>query len=229
MSNIEPKGKRKKTALVSGALVTGGLVGAAILAAIYANNAGLINGSASQSAVNGENCALSQEARSALDDAARGDVAGVRILDEPVSVAGETFKGEDGAQTGIADWKGRFVLLNLWATWCAPCREEMPHLATLKQDMGNEKFDVVTVNVDLDESDKPKNFMNEIGVTNLPVYADNTMGIFNNFKKAGLAFGLPATLLIDGDGGVVGALNGPANWAGEDAKSLVAKALELDH
>ena len=170
-------------------------------------------------------CSASGERAAALAPLARGDVAAFSVADEPVPLPVFEIAGKDGSKASTADFAGRTVLLNLWATWCAPCREEMPALDKLQADLGGETFQVLPVSIDRGGPEKPLAFYEEIGVSHLPFYQDETMGIFNELKKKSLAFGLPVTLLIDKDGCVLGNLNGPADWAGGDAKQLVGAAL----
>ncbi|MCJ7999774.1 TlpA family protein disulfide reductase [Rhizobium cremeum] len=124
----------------------------------------------------------------------------------------------------LADFSGKTVLLNLWATWCVPCREEMPALDALQKAEGNDKFQVLAINIDTGSAEKPKTFLSEIGVNALGLYRDSSMGVFNEMKKEGLAFGLPVTLLIDAKGCLLGSMNGPAAWDSEDAAKLVRAA-----
>ncbi|MBV2141914.1 TlpA family protein disulfide reductase [Falsochrobactrum sp. TDYN1] len=172
-------------------------------------------------------CALKADSLKALDAAAIGDVAAMRAAENPISVANIAFTGPDGKQMTLGDYKGKTLLVNLWATWCAPCREEMPALDTLQKKRGGDDFDVVAINIDTGSDDKPKNFLNEIGVKNLTLNRDATMASFNELKRKNLAFGLPVTLLVDKDGCQIAAMNGPAHWDGPDAIQLIdaAKAL----
>lgn len=172
-------------------------------------------------------CALKAEALAALDAAATGDVAAMRAAEKPVSVSQIAFTGPDGKQMTLGDYKGKVLLVNLWATWCAPCREEMPELDSLQAQKGGEDFEVVAINIDTGSDEKPKNFLNEIGVKNLALNRDASMSSFNELKRKNLAFGLPVTLLVDGDGCQIAAMNGPAPWDGPDALRLIdaAKAL----
>ena len=135
------------------------------------------------------------------------------------------FNGPDGKPMTLADHAGKTVLLNLWATWCAPCRAEMPALDALQKDMGSDAFQVIAVNVDTGDDAKPKKFLQEIGVEKLGFYRDSTMALFNDLKKRGLALGLPVPMLIDGQGCLVAHMNGPAEWASQDARKLVEAAL----
>jgi thiol-disulfide isomerase/thioredoxin len=157
---------------------------------------------------------------------ARGQIAAMASADAPISLAPLTFNAPDGQQVSVGDLAGKTLLINLWATWCAPCREEMPALDALQADMGGDDFEVVAVNIDQGDDEKPKNFLEEIGVSSLGFYRDNTMGIFNRLKKDGLAFGLPVTLLVDSNGCLLANMNGPAHWSGEDAKAYIGKAIE---
>jgi thiol-disulfide isomerase/thioredoxin len=125
----------------------------------------------------------------------------------------------------LADHAGKTVLMNLWATWCAPCRAEMPALDALQKKKGGDKFEVVAVNVDTGDDIKPKKFLSEIGIQSLGYYRDNTLGLFETLKKDGLALGLPVTLLIDKDGCLLASMNGPAEWSSDDARKLIDKAV----
>ncbi|GAK72935.1 thiol--disulfide interchange protein [Agrobacterium rubi TR3 = NBRC 13261] len=153
----------------------------------------------------------------------KGQVAAMSANERP-RVVPLSFKGPDGAAMTEADLKGKAVLLNLWATWCVPCREEMPALNALEKEKGGDGFEVVTVNIDTGDDEKPKTFMSEYGIDSLKLYRDSTMGVFNALKKEGLAFGLPATLLVDDKGCLLASMNGPAAWDSPDAKLLVDTA-----
>lgn len=124
--------------------------------------------------------------------------------------------GSAGDKT-MADWKGRVVLLNLWATWCAPCRHEMPSLDRLQAKLGGEDFEVVAASIDKSAADKPKKFLNEIKAESLNFYHDPTAKLGHKLK----AYGMPTTLLIDRNGQEIGRLVGPAEWDSEDALALL--------
>ena len=171
-------------------------------------------------------CSASTERAATLKPLVGGDVAAFTVADEPVPLPVFEFAGRDGVKASTADFAGKTLLLNLWATWCAPCREEMPALDKLQAELGGETFQVLPVSIDRGGPQKPLAFYKEIGVSHLPFYQDETMDIFNELKKKSLAFGLPVTLLIDKDGCVLGNLNGPADWAGFDAKQLMGAAID---
>ena len=171
------------------------------------------------------NCTVDEEFAAKLDTAATGDVAAFSPVEKPFDASTLAFNNADGSPTTLADRKGKTVLLNLWATWCAPCRAEMPALEELNEALGGDKFEVVPISLDLGTDEKPKRFYDEMKLDGLPFQHDGQMGALSTFKAEGLALGLPATFLIDPDGCVLGALNGPAEWASEDAKRLINAAL----
>ena len=172
-------------------------------------------------------CALKADSLKALDAAATGGVAAMRPAEKPISVAHLAFTGPDGKQMTLGDYKGKTLLVNLWATWCAPCREEMPALDKLQAEKGGKDFDVVAINIDTGSDDKPKCFLSEIGIKNLTLHRDATMASFNELKRKNLAFGLPVTLLVDKDGCQIASMNGPAPWEGPDAMKLIEAAQKL--
>lgn len=133
-----------------------------------------------------------------------------------------TFQDGDGRSLTLADFKGKTVLLNLWATWCAPCRKEMPALDRLQAALGSDKFEVVALSLDRDGAEKARKFLADIQVSHLKFYIDPTAKEGFNLKPVGL----PTTFLIDGEGREIGRLAGPAEWDSEAAKSLVSEALK---
>jgi thiol-disulfide isomerase/thioredoxin len=156
---------------------------------------------------------------------ARGEVAAVNVAKRPLKVPGLAFKDASGQSLTLEHWRGRTVLLNLWATWCVPCRKEMPALNALQSRLGGANFEVVAVNIDTRDPDKPKAFLAEVGVDKLAYYADSSAKTFQDLKAVGRAFGMPTTLLVDPQGCEIGTIAGPAEWASEDAVKLVQAAL----
>jgi thiol-disulfide isomerase/thioredoxin len=121
----------------------------------------------------------------------------------------------------LSSFKGRTVLLNLWATWCQPCREEMPALDRLQQALGSDKFEVVALSLDRQGLDASRKFLDDVKASRLKLYTDVT-------TKQGLALkivGMPTTILINKDGLEVGRLAGPAAWDSADAKKLIEAAM----
>ena len=154
-----------------------------------------------------------------------GEVAALAVAQTPFHMPDLTFKDANGADRTLADWRGRTVLLNLWATWCVPCRREMPALDALQAKLGGPDFEVVAVNIDTRDSQKPLAFLNDIGVGHLVYYSDRTAHVFEDLKEAGKAFGMPTTVIVDRNGCEIGAMAGPAEWSSDDGVKLVSAAI----
>ncbi len=156
---------------------------------------------------------------------ARGEVAAVNVAKSPLKIPDLAFKDAAGKRLTLADFRGRTVLLNLWATWCVPCRKEMPTLDALEGELGGPRFQVVAVNIDTRNPERPKQFLKDIGVKKLSFYADPSAKAFQDLKSIGRAFGMPTTLLVDPHGCEIGSIAGPAEWASKDAVALIEAAL----
>src|SRR6266550_2096749 len=126
---------------------------------------------------------------------AHGEVAALTMATVPLRLPDLAFEDADGKPKKLSDWRGRTVLVNLWATWCVPCRKEMPALEGLQARLGGPGFEVVAVNIDTRDPEKPKAWLKEVGVTKLSYYADPSAKIFQDLKMVGKAFGMPTTLL----------------------------------
>jgi len=172
-------------------------------------------------------CALSHERGKTLDPKAVGEVAAFRALNEPLDLTYIKFNDRDGKPMTLADWEGKYVLFNLWATWCPPCRAEMPFFNTLQEKKGGDKFAVVPVSIDNVE-DKPREFYDIKKLDNLPFLQDLTMDAFQSLRRKGVALGMPTTVLMDTNGCGLGVLVGPAHWASPDAKNLIDATLALE-
>ena len=156
---------------------------------------------------------------------AHGEVAAVNVAKSPLRVPDLSFQDATGKPVTLEHWRGRTVLLNLWATWCVPCRKEMPALEALEQRLGGPGFEVVAVNIDTRDPDKPKAWLKEVGVEKLAYFADPSARAFQDLKAIGRAFGMPTTLLIDPKGCEIATIAGPAEWASDDAIKLINAAL----
>jgi thiol-disulfide isomerase/thioredoxin len=172
----------------------------------------------------GAECRASEAAARRLKPLATGDLAAFVPTAVPKPPPAASFQGPDGAKT-LADLKGRAVLVNLWATWCVPCREEMPALDKLQAELGGPDFEVVAVNVDTRNPEKPKAWLQENGIRNLAYYADPTGKLLQVLQRSGHVVGLPTTVLLDAAGCEIGLLKGPADWAGPNAIGLIRAAL----
>lgn len=152
---------------------------------------------------------------------ANGEVAALNIGMPPHMAVPVSFNDAGGRKLALKDFRGRAILLNLWATWCVPCRAEMPALDRLQSALGGDKFEVVAVNVDTARLDRPNAFLDQIGVAKLTRYADPSGDAFEALRLAGKTLGLPTSLLIDAQGCELGVLAGPAKWDSPDAQALV--------
>ncbi len=163
--------------------------------------------------------------RDAVRPHLQGDIAALAIREEAEDIGTLAFNNADGTAITLAASAGTVRLVNIWATWCAPCREEMPWLDQLQAERGSDQFAVMAISVDGGTADKPRAFYDEIGIKHLAFLHDPTLGVFNTLKKQSLAFGLPVTLLVGPDNRVIANMNGPANWAGADAYAMVDAAI----
>ena len=171
-------------------------------------------------------CTPAAELAQRLAPLARGEVAAFTVADRPLRLPDLAFRDATGTERYLADWRGRTVLLNLWATWCVPCRKEMPALDALEGKLGGPAFEVVAVNIDTLDPDKPRAWLKDVGVGRLSYYADSSAKVFQGLKMVGRAAGMPTTVLIDTAGCEIGTIAGPAEWASEDAVKLVTAALK---
>ena len=137
------------------------------------------------------------------------------LRDEPASLPEVGFANEAGRPGRLADFQGKVVLLNIWATWCLPCREEMPTLDRLQAKLGGSDFEVVALSIDRAGPEAVQAFYAEIGIENLALRIDDSG------RAAGTlgAVGLPTTILIDREGRDLGRLIGPSEW---DKPEMVA-------
>lgn len=170
-------------------------------------------------------CAPAREVAGRMAPLARGEVAAFKVTERPAPAPALAFKAPDGRDLTLADFRGRVVLLNLWATWCAPCRHEMPALDRLQEVLGGPGFEVVAVNIDTRNPERARTWLAETGIRHMAHYTDHSANIFQDLRKVGRAFGMPTTLVVDAKGCELGYLAGPAEWASEDALALVRAAL----
>lgn len=137
--------------------------------------------------------------------------------DAPQPAPAFSFVGKDGERIDLADFKGKVVLLNLWATWCAPCVKEMPSLDALQARLGGDGFEVVALSLDRGGRTVVEPFLAKLGVRNLAMYLDPQSTAMSAFKPRGL----PTTMLIDREGYEVGRLEGDAEWNSDEAVKLL--------
>jgi thiol-disulfide isomerase/thioredoxin len=190
----------------------------AVLAGVY--GIGHLRGNPDNAA-----CQPAVQAAARLAPLAHGEIAALSVATSPFRVPDLAFKDAQGHDRTLADWRGRTVLLNLWATWCVPCRKEMPALDALEGDLGGPHFEVVAVNIDTRDPQKPLTFLKDVGIKRLAYYTDQSAKVFQDLKVAGKAFGMPTTVLLDGSGCEIGNMAGPAEWASDDGVKLVSAAI----
>ena len=152
----------------------------------------------------------------------QGQMAAFVFRKAPEDMPEVKFQDASGKERTLADWRGKIVLLNLWATWCLPCRKEMPALDKLQRELGSDQFEVVALSVDRTGLPGARKFLDEAKVEKLALYADGTARMASTLRAAGL----PVTLLLDRDGREIGRLLGPAEWDGDDARRLIQAALK---
>lgn len=153
----------------------------------------------------------------ALEALREGDMKKLVFHAEPQPAPQTGFERGDGTPGALADYRGRHVVLNLWATWCAPCRAEMPTLSNLQSEMGGEAFQVVTIATGRNPPPAMRAFFDEIGVTNLPLHRDPKSALA---REMGV-FGLPVTVILDPEGREIARMTGDAHWDSESAKAIL--------
>jgi len=214
-STPNPQG-RNNMALYAGLGVAG--LGVAIAAWMVMGNA-----------ASATSCPAQIAAAEIVDAAAVGELAALNGTGEGRSYADMAFKDEAGKDMTLADFGGKALLVNFWASWCVPCREEMPALDAIAGEYNSDKFQVVPINLDIGGGglEKAEEFLAEGKFQNLPLYADNTFAAFDRLKREAVAVGLPATLLLDPEGCELAVLQGPAEWHSRDGKAVVEALIGL--
>ena len=205
----------RRIPLAIGAVVIGAAIG---FAAIYGFG-GLKRNAAGDSA-----CQSAVALSSKIAPLAHGEVAALTMATTPLRLPDLAFEDADGKPRKLSDWRGRTVLVNLWATWCVPCRKEMPALEALQTKLGGPKFEVVAINIDTRDPEKPKTFLKDANLTRLGFFSDQKAKVFQDLKSVGRALGMPTSVLVDGAGCEIGTIAGPAEWDSDDAVKLIAAA-----
>ena len=163
-----------------------------------------------------------QDAQKGINPLSTGQMAAFVFRSEPQALPEIKIQDGTGRERTLSDWRGKVVLLNLWATWCLPCRKEMPALDRLQKELGSDGFEVVALSVDRKGLEASRKFLDETKVEKLALYVDPTARANTELR----ALGLPVTLLIDAQGREIGRLLGPAEWDSEDAIRLIRSVLK---
>lgn len=170
----------------------------------------------------GANVAMADTA--ALEALRDGDMKKLNFHAQPAAAPLTEYTRADGSTGTLADFQGRYVLLNFWATWCAPCRAEMPTLSNLQREMQSENFEVVTIATGRNAPTAMAKFFDEIGVDNLPLHTDPKSAL----ARAMGVFGLPITVILDPEGHEIARLQGDAHWDSDSAKAIIAALVSTD-
>ena len=172
------------------------------------------------------NCRAATDLAKTLTPLIHGEVAALNPATAGLKIPDVTFQDASGATRKLSEWRGKVVLLNLWATWCVPCRREMPALDGLQARLGGEKFEVVAVNIDTRDLDKPKTWVKNAGITRLSYFSDEKARVFQELKAIGRAIGMPTSVLIDANGCEIGTIAGPAEWSSDEGLALIKAAMQ---
>src|ERR1700682_5294531 len=157
---------------------------------------------------------------------AHGEVAALTMATAPLRLPDLAFEDADGKPRKLSDWGRHIVLVNVWATWCVQCRKKMPALESLQAKLGGPNFEVVAVNIDTRDPEKPKNFLKDANLTRLNYFSDQKAKVFQDLKAIGRALGMPTSVLVDGKGCEIATIAGPAEWASDDAVKLITAAMK---
>ncbi len=151
-----------------------------------------------------------------------GDMKKLVFHQVPEATSNAAYQLADGAgEQTLEAYHGKYILLNFWATWCAPCRKEMPQLSELQATFGGDDFEVVTIATGRNSPAGIKKFFAEINVDNLPRHQDPKQALASQMG----IFGLPITVLIDPEGREVARLRGDADWSSDSAKAVIAAVI----
>ncbi len=157
---------------------------------------------------------------------AQGEMAALTMATAPLRLPDLAFLDGNGQPKKLSDWRGRTVLVNLWATWCVPCRKEMPALDNLQAKLGGPDFQVVAINIDTRDPQKPKAFLRDAKLDNLDYFTNDNAKVFQDLKSVGRALGMPTSVLVDGQGCEIATIAGPAEWDSNDAIKLITAAVK---
>ena len=158
-----------------------------------------------------------------LADLRTGDMRKLRVHTQAQPFATGGFETAEGQAASLAPYKGKVVLVNFWATWCAPCLHEMPHLSALQTQMGGDDFAVVTIATGRNPLAKMQAFFAQINVDNLPLYKDP----LQRFARQSGVLGLPVTLILDRGGNEIARMQGDADWSSDSARAIIQAAIDM--
>lgn len=166
---------------------------------------------------------IAPETRAQLEALREGGMKKLMFHAEPQPASETPFGVPGQAEVSLADYRGKWVVLNFWATWCAPCRKEMPMLSALEAAYGGERFAVVTLATTRNSPQGIARFFDDIGVENLPRYQDPDSAVARDMS----VLGLPLTVVLDPEGREVARMRGDADWDSPSARAIVEALLAL--
>jgi len=212
-SSLPPALRRVPIAIA--AVVIGGVVGYAGIHGGFKGNSG-----------GDPACRAAVDTARRIEPLARGEVAALTMATTPLRLPDLVFEDADGKPKKLSDWQGKTVLVNLWATWCVPCRREMPALQGLQEKLGGPNFEVVAINIDTRDPEKPRTFLQEANLTRLGYFNDQKAKVFQDLKSIGRALGMPTSVLVDPKGCEIATIAGPAQWDSDEAITLITAAVQ---
>ena len=220
MHPTDPDATRRRR-IFSNRMMSLFFLGGAVIAAglfLYGKKGPSGNGAADE-------CRGSAEIAAKMTPFIRGEVAAMQVAKTPKRLPPISFASPAG-QKSMIDVGGKTVLFNLWATWCVPCRAEMPALDHLQKTLGGDQFEVLALNMDTRNPEKVPQWLKENGIAALALYTDAEGKAFQTLRKESLVTGLPTTFLVDAKGCVLGGMAGPAEWDSADALALLSSVIE---
>ena len=155
---------------------------------------------------------------SAVEALREGDMRKLMFHETPVASSDAPFFTESGEEMTLAAYDGQIVVLNFWATWCAPCRKEMPQLNNLQKEFGGDNFEVLTIATGRNSPEGITRFFDEAGIDSLPRHQDPKQALASQMG----VFGLPITVIMDPEGREIARLRGDADWNSDSAKAIVS-------
>jgi thiol-disulfide isomerase/thioredoxin len=206
----------RRISLAIGAVLVGGAIGFAAIHGI---------GRLKRSTAGDPACRAAVDTAQRIAPLAHGEVAALTMAATPLQLPDLAFEDADGKAKKLSDWRGKTVLVNLWATWCVPCRKEMPALDGLQAKLSGPHFEVVAINIDTRDPEKPKNFLKDANLTRLGYFNDRNAKVFQDLKSIGRALGMPTSVLVNGQGCEIATISGPAEWDSDDAVKLIKAAV----
>ncbi len=161
--------------------------------------------------------------RATLKQLRRGDMAKLVIHSAPRDRITANFRDLDGKRITLANYSGKVVLLNIWATWCPPCRAEMPTIDRLAGAMEGPDFAVIALSTDRGGVERVARFFADVQIENLKIMLDRS----GNFSRQAGVLGLPATLILDRRGREIARLLGDADWDSPEARAILRRVIEM--